>query len=72
MQEQSVLRMLLQNNAPDMNQNAKGEFSPETGFSTDISSAVSNHDMAQRSFKDYQEDPSTSAGPVDVACLWSY
>ncbi|XP_041004471.1 NAC domain-containing protein 92-like [Juglans microcarpa x Juglans regia] len=72
-EQYSVFRMLLESNAPDMKRNAKGEFPPETGFSTDMSSAVSNHDMAQRSFED-QEDPSTSAGPgpVDIACLWSY
>lgn len=71
MQDQSIFRMLLENHAINMKQNMKAEFSPETGFSTDISSAVSNHDMAGGSFED-QEDPSTSGGPVDIGCLWNY
>ncbi len=70
-QDQSIFRMLLENHAINMKQNMKAEFSPETGFSTDISSAVSNHDMAGGSFED-QEDPSTSGGPVDIGCLWNY
>lgn len=71
MQDQSILKMLLENHAPNMKRHTKAEFSPEAGFSTDISSVVSNHDVAQRSFED-QEDPSSSSGPVDIDCLWNY
>lgn len=70
LQDQSILRFLLENHSPIIRRNAKAEFSPETGFSTDISSAVSNHDVAQGSFDDLE--PSSSAGPVDIDCLWSY
>lgn len=68
MHDQSVLRMLLENHAPMMKRNTKAEFfSPETGFSTDICSAVTDQEMLQRTFGD-QENPSSSAGPG----LWSY
>jgi hypothetical protein len=70
MHEQSILRILLENQAPNMEQITKAEFSPETAFSTDISSVVSNHDMAQRSFED--QEPSSCAGPVDIDCIWNY
>ncbi|KAG2710203.1 hypothetical protein I3760_04G015400 [Carya illinoinensis] len=68
MHDQSILRMLLENHAPMMKRNTKAEFfSPETGFSTDICSAVTDQEMLQRTFGD-QENPSSSAGPG----LWSY
>lgn len=71
MHDQSILRILLENHASNMERNTKAaEFSPDTGFSTDISSVVSNHDMGQRSFED--QEPSSSAGPVDIDCLWNY
>ncbi|KAK9272758.1 hypothetical protein L1049_003135 [Liquidambar formosana] len=74
-QDQSMLRAFLEKYGSNMQQNSKAEFSQETGQSgdmnTDISSVVSNHDMGQRSFED-QDGPSTSAGPVDLDCLWSY
>ncbi|XP_010258290.1 PREDICTED: NAC domain-containing protein 100-like [Nelumbo nucifera] len=71
MQDQTFLRALLENHGSTMmKQNFKTEremvsISQETGLSTEmnteISSVVSNH-----------EDPSTSAGPVDLDCLWNY
>ncbi|XP_059450395.1 NAC domain-containing protein 100-like [Corylus avellana] len=70
MHQESILRILLEHQAPSMEQSTKAEFSPETAFSTDISSVVSNHDMAQRSFED--QEPSSCAGPVDIDCLWNY
>ncbi|KAM3761745.1 hypothetical protein ACB098_01G291500 [Castanea mollissima] len=70
MQDQ-LFRMLFENHAGNMKQNMKAEFSSETGFSADMSSVVSNHDMARRSFED-QDDPSNSGGPVDIDCLWNY
>lgn len=70
MHQQSILRILLEHQAPSMELRTKAEFSPETAFSTDISSVVSNHDMAQRSFED--QEPSSCAGPVDIDCLWNY
>ncbi|PON96363.1 NAC domain containing protein [Trema orientale] len=60
MQEQSVLSMLIENQAPKMEgTRSKTEYSQSTD------------DMAQRSFDD-QDDPSSSAGPVDLDCLWNY
>ncbi|XP_042964565.1 NAC domain-containing protein 100-like [Carya illinoinensis] len=53
-EQYSVLRMLLEKNALDMKRNANGEFLPETSFSTKKSLTVSNHKMAQRSFKDQE------------------
>ena len=57
MQDQSVLSMLLHD--PEMKRTPKTDFSQDTD------------DMAQRSFDD-QNDPSSSAGPVDLDCLWNY
>ncbi|EXB31943.1 NAC domain-containing protein 100 [Morus notabilis] len=68
MQDQSVLSLLLETHATGTKRSAKTEFSHETDVS---SSMVSHHDMAQRSFED-QNDPSSSAGPVDLDCLWNY
>ncbi|XP_010258032.1 PREDICTED: NAC domain-containing protein 100-like [Nelumbo nucifera] len=70
MQDQAILRALLENHEPNIKQSCKTEremvsISQETGLTTElnteISSVVSNH-----------EDPSTSAGPVDLDCLWNY
>ena len=63
MQEPSVLSILIDNQAPEMKGLSKAEYSQETGLRTE--------DMAQRSFDD-QDDPSSSAGPVDLGCLWNY
>lgn len=63
MQDQSILKMLLDNHGPNMKRNSKAEFSQD--------SVVSNHELIQRPFDD-QEAPSSSAGPVDLDCLWSY
>ncbi|KAL6960797.1 hypothetical protein U1Q18_038560 [Sarracenia purpurea var. burkii] len=71
MEDQSVLRFLLENDGVDMNRCFKAEYSPETGVSTDISSAMSNHVMGQRIYED-DDAPITSAGPVDLDCLWNY
>uniref|UniRef100_A0A5B6ZMP5 NAC domain-containing protein n=1 Tax=Davidia involucrata TaxID=16924 RepID=A0A5B6ZMP5_DAVIN len=59
MQDQSILSILLQNNGP----NAKRY--PKTDFSRDMTTT----EMGRRS---YVEDPITSAGPVDLDCLWNY
>lgn len=63
MQDQSVLSILLE-------RGSKTEFSHETDVS---SSMMSNqcHDMARRPIVD-QNDPSSSASPVDLDCLWNY
>ncbi|KAJ9173262.1 hypothetical protein P3X46_016418 [Hevea brasiliensis] len=71
MPEQSIVRMLIENQGPNMTQNSKMELSQDTGLSPDISSVVINPELVRRSFED-QEDPSGSAGPVDLDCLWSY
>ncbi|XWS40902.1 hypothetical protein CRYUN_Cryun17cG0036000 [Craigia yunnanensis] len=55
-QDQSILKMLLESPGGRSKQNPKAEFSQD--------SVVSNPEMIQ--------DPSCSAGPVDLGCLWSY
>lgn len=73
-QHQSALRILLENNGSIIRRNSKAEFSQETALSADMNndiSSVSNHDMVDKSFED-QDDPSTSAGPIDLDCLWNY
>lgn len=76
MQDSSLLKFLVENNETEdetrRKQSYKTEFSQDTGgISTDISSVVSNHDMGQSTYED-QEYPITSAGPVDLDCLWNY
>ncbi|XVF60577.1 hypothetical protein PTKIN_Ptkin08bG0059000 [Pterospermum kingtungense] len=56
MQDQSIFKMLLESHGDRSKLNSKAEFSPD--------SIVSNPEMIQ--------DPSCSAGPVDLGCLWSY
>ncbi|XVE68175.1 hypothetical protein DITRI_Ditri09bG0047700 [Diplodiscus trichospermus] len=56
MQDQSILKMLLESRGLRSKQISNAEFSQD--------SVVSNPEMIQ--------DPSCSAGPVDLACLWSY
>lgn len=68
MPEHSMLRILLENQGPGMNLNSKRELSEDTGLSTDMSSVVTNHELVHGSF----EDPSSSAGPVDLDYLWNY
>ncbi|XP_011035791.1 PREDICTED: NAC domain-containing protein 100-like [Populus euphratica] len=68
MPEHSMLRILLENHGPGMNLNSKRELSEDTGLSTDMSSVVTNHELVHRPF----EDPSSSAGPVDLDYLWNY
>lgn len=68
MPEHSMLRILLENHGPGMNLNSKRELSEDTGLSTDMSSVVTNHQLVHGSF----EDPSSSAGPVDLDYLWNY
>lgn len=77
----SILRTLLENCGQNMkqsfNKTEKERFSgsQETGLSTDInteiSSVVSNLEMGR---KDHHqpEPPSTTVGPQDLDCLWSY
>ncbi|KAM7268805.1 hypothetical protein ACFE04_010971 [Oxalis oulophora] len=61
MQDQSILRLLLENQGSNPKGNLKADYSAET----DMSSAVSNHENVQ-------DDPSTSDGPVDLDSLWNY
>ncbi|KAF2313601.1 hypothetical protein GH714_012348 [Hevea brasiliensis] len=67
MPEQSILKMMLENQGPNMKQDSK----MEPSFSPDISSLVINPELVHRSFED-QKAPSSSAGPVGLDCLWSY
>lgn len=76
----SILRTLLENCGQNMkqsfNKTEKERFSgsQETGLSTDInteiSSVVSNLEMGRKDHQ--QEPPSTTVGPQDLDCLWSY
>ncbi|CAK9158652.1 unnamed protein product [Ilex paraguariensis] len=81
LQDQGIMRNSLQNYGPNMKQSFKTEedhmvsVSHEIGLSTEmnfeLSSVVSNLEMARKSF-DNQEAPSTSGGPQDLDYLWSY
>ncbi|XP_021905425.1 NAC domain-containing protein 100-like [Carica papaya] len=59
-QEQSILKMLIENQGVNSRRNPKSELSQD--------SMVSSHELIQSSL----EDPSTPAGPVDLYCLWNY
>nr|QFG73549.1 transcription factor NAC [Actinidia deliciosa] len=82
MQDQAILRGLLENYGPNTKQSPKTEkervsASQETGLSkdmnTEISSVVSNLEMRRRRFEDQiQGAPSTSAGPMDLGYIWNY
>lgn len=65
MQDQSFLRMLLENQAPNLRRSAKTELSQDTGLSMDVSSVVSNREMVQ-------DDPSYSSAPIEFDSLWNY
>ncbi|XP_022728074.1 NAC domain-containing protein 100-like [Durio zibethinus] len=80
MQDQSILRTLIENRGSNMSQDCKterkmGSVSQQTGLTTDINteipSVISNLKAGKRPFDD-QEAPSTSAGPVDLDCFWHY
>eukprot|EP00257_Ricinus_communis_P023313 XP_015583259.1 NAC domain-containing protein 100 [Ricinus communis] len=70
-EQQFILRMLLDNQGPNLKQTSKMEISHDTGLRPDMSSVIINPEMVQRSFDD-QEGPLSSAGPVYLDCLWSY
>ncbi|BFG26654.1 hypothetical protein CerSpe_129280 [Prunus speciosa] len=65
MQDQSFLRMLLENQAPNLRRSAKTELSQDTGLSMDVCSVVSNREMVQ-------DDPSYSSAPIEFDSLWNY
>ncbi|CAI0454078.1 unnamed protein product [Linum tenue] len=71
MPDQSLLRMLVENNGWQTSESLKPEqVSAETGHSTDMSS---NHAQLLHTSFEVSEDPSsTSAGILDLDCLWSY
>ncbi|GLU12399.1 hypothetical protein SLE2022_290840 [Rubroshorea leprosula] len=80
MQDQSILRALLESNGSTLRQSFKTErdiisVSQDTGLTTDInteiSSVMSNLEMGKRPFDD-QDAPSASAGPVDLDSFWNY
>ncbi|XP_077250064.1 NAC domain-containing protein 100-like [Tasmannia lanceolata] len=76
MQDQAILRTLLESHGSNMKQRCKTEremvsISQETGVSTENSSGLSHHEKGRSSFED-QEDPSASIGPVDLDCIWNY
>nr|UBT01634.1 NAC transcription factor 30 [Litchi chinensis] len=71
LQDQSLLRALLENQGSNMSQAFKRDkeiisVSQDSGLTV-----MSNLEMLKRPFDD-QEGPSTSAGPVDFDCFWNY
>lgn len=75
MQDQSILKMLLENNGLDMKKNSREELSQDTSLSTDIntdnSSVLSKQETVQRSYED-NEFLSNCGGLADLECLWNY
>ncbi|KAJ7956417.1 NAC domain protein [Quillaja saponaria] len=80
LQDQPILRALLENHESQMRNGFKTEremisVSQETGLTTDmnneISSVVSNFEMVRRQF-DHQQHPSAASGAVDLDGLWNY
>ncbi|KAF8405196.1 hypothetical protein HHK36_010096 [Tetracentron sinense] len=69
MQEEAILRALLDSHESSMKQSCKTSISQETELSTDMNteiySILLNHEMGRKCFED-QEEPSTSAGPTDI------
>lgn len=60
MQDQSVLKILLENNEQNSKPNSTADFSQD--------SVLSNQEIIQRSF----EESSGCGGPVSLDCLWNY
>ncbi|XP_021891877.1 NAC domain-containing protein 100 [Carica papaya] len=75
-QDQSLLKALIENHGQTTERDKMISASQETGLSTEInneiSSVMSNLEMGKRSFGDQQHPPSTSTQPVDLDCFWSY
>ncbi|KAJ7978445.1 NAC domain protein [Quillaja saponaria] len=81
LQDQSILRALLENHGSDQMRNGYKtdremvRISQETGLTTDmnteISSVLSNFEMDRRQFAN-QQHPSASTGAVDPHGLWNY
>ncbi|KAI3462922.1 hypothetical protein Pfo_019585 [Paulownia fortunei] len=72
MQDQSILRLLLETNGPCMKQNVKEEFSQDFGINADISSAISNHEVGFKPYEENQDYSFFSTGTVEFDCLWNY
>lgn len=71
-QEQSMLRMLMENHGSSAKQSQKAEFAEGRNFDADISSMIYNSDMIHRMFGNDQEHSLASTRPVDTDCLWNY
>lgn len=72
MQDQSILRLLLENDERGIKGNSKGEFSHDTGgISTDLSSTLSNHEVDLMPY-DNQDFTISSSAPMDLDNLWSF
>ncbi|GAA0148462.1 hypothetical protein LIER_36725 [Lithospermum erythrorhizon] len=72
MQDQSILRLLLDNDERGIKGNPKGEFSHDTGgISTDLSSTLSNHEVDLMPYHN-QDFTISSTGPMDMDCLWGF
>ncbi|XP_020219833.1 NAC domain-containing protein 100 [Cajanus cajan] len=71
-QEQSMLRMLMENRGSSAMQFQKTEFSEGRDFDADTSFVIyNNNDMIHNMFGN-QDHSSASIGPVDTNCLWNY
>lgn len=74
-QDHTFFKGIMGNNDPNMKNSPKMSGSQETAVSiemnNDISSVVSNIELGRRSFEDY-EAPSTSAGGLEIDCVWNY
>ncbi|KAJ8753336.1 hypothetical protein K2173_019735 [Erythroxylum novogranatense] len=75
-QDHPILAALIENQESIMKQSLKVDremisVSQETDMNTEISSVISNFEMAKRPFDDH-EAPSGSAGPMDLDSIWNY
>lgn len=68
MQDQSILKLLLEDYGPNVKHSTKTELSQDTDTS---SSPMSNHG-ADFSPYGYQECPTTSVGQMELDYLWNY
>ncbi|KAK7271801.1 hypothetical protein RJT34_28005 [Clitoria ternatea] len=68
-QEQSMLRMLIENHGSSTSQ--KTQKAQDKDFDADMSYVMYNNEMFQRPFVN-QEYSSASVGYVDTSCLWSF
>ncbi|GAA0182428.1 hypothetical protein LIER_30371 [Lithospermum erythrorhizon] len=72
LQDQSILRLFLDNDERGIKGNLQGEFSQDTGgISTDLSSNLSNHEVDIMPYNN-QDLSMSSTAPMDMYALWSF